>query len=148
MQVLEVRHDNKRPAEYLKAIEELKQHFTRSIQVVNKLHDLGLKYGLSKQEIRADIERALAGVVSSRQLRSLLPLELKNANKIRIPKKPPQNVAAYTAAKRLTTINEAILLEWRGKIVKMGNRRVVCVPAYLKEHATKLEGRELKIQII
>ncbi|HXP50629.1 MAG TPA: hypothetical protein VN922_11775, partial [Bacteroidia bacterium] len=66
----------KRPPEYLHAIEELKKSFVKSIDIVNRLRDLGLKYGLSKEEIRKDIELALEGVVKPRQLRSLLPLEL------------------------------------------------------------------------
>ena len=76
----------KRPPEYCRAIEELKKSFVNSIEIVKRLRDLGLKYGLSKEEIRKDIELALEGVVKPRQLRSLLPLELKNtkfANKTR-----------------------------------------------------------------
>jgi hypothetical protein len=94
----------RRPKEYLDAIEELKKSFIHSIDIVNKLRDLGLKYGLSKEDIRRDIELALEGVVKPRQLRSLLPLELKNVNKIRQqqPKKPIQKkVAAVAAAKPL-----------------------------------------------
>lgn len=53
----------RRPKEYLDAIEELKKSFIRSIDIVNKLRDLGLKYGLSKEDIRRDIELALEGVV-------------------------------------------------------------------------------------
>jgi len=78
---------SKRPPEYPHAIEELKKSFVKSIDIVNRL-DLGLKYGLSKEEIRKDIELALEGVVKPRQLRSLLPLELKNVNKIRAQQQP------------------------------------------------------------
>jgi hypothetical protein len=94
--------NGKRPPEYLRAIEELKKSFVKSIEIVNRIRDLGLKYGLSKEEIRKDIELALEGVVKPRQLRSLLPLELKNINKIRVqqPKpKPKKQVAAAAAAK-------------------------------------------------
>ena len=62
-----------RPQEYLEAIEDLKKSFTRSIYGVHKLHDLGLKFGLNKQEIRRDFEQALEGIVKPRQLRNLLP---------------------------------------------------------------------------
>jgi hypothetical protein len=66
-----------RSREYLEALEHLKTSFVKSIDIGQKLHDLGLKYGLSAQEIRKDIESALEGIVKPRQLRSLLPLELK-----------------------------------------------------------------------
>jgi len=36
--------NGKRPQEYMNAIEELKKSFIRSIDIVNKLRDLGLKY--------------------------------------------------------------------------------------------------------
>lgn len=65
--------ETERPQEYLEAIEDLKKSFTRSIDIVHKLHDLGLKFGLNKQEIRRDIEQALEGIVKPRQLRNLLP---------------------------------------------------------------------------
>jgi hypothetical protein len=118
----------KRPKEYLDAIEELKKSFIRSIDIVNKLRYLGLKYGHFKEEIRRDIELALE-VVKPRQLRSPLPLELKNVNKSRQqPKKPPQKrVAAVAAAKPLPPF----IIEFRGKISKMGKRYVICVPTYL-----------------
>ena len=36
---------SKRPPEYLHTIEELKKSFVKSIDIVNRLRDLGLKYG-------------------------------------------------------------------------------------------------------
>lgn len=145
MQVVTTLSNGKRPKEYLDAIEELKKSFIRSIDIVNKLRDLGLKYGLSKEEIRRDIELALEGVVKPRQLRSLLPLELKDINKIRVqPKKPQKKVAAAAAAKPMPPS----IIEFRGKISKMGKRYVVCVPTYLNEHVEKLRGKETKFMIV
>jgi len=135
----------KRPPEYLHAIEELKKSFVKSIEIVNRLRDLGLKYRLSKEEIRKDIELALEGVIKPRQLRSLLPLELKNVNKIRVQQqqpKPKKQVAAAAAAK----LPEPVI-EFRGKISRMGNRRVICVPSYLFEHVERLGSREIKVMI-
>lgn len=136
--------NGKRPPEYLHAIEELKKSFVKSIEIVNRLRDLGLKYGLSKEQIRKDIELALEGVVKPRQLRSLLPLELKNVNKIRVQQqpKPKKQVAAAAAAK----LPEPVI-EFRGKISRMGNRRIIGVPSYLFEHVERLWAREVKVMI-
>ena len=146
MQVVTTLHNGKRPPEYLHAIEELKKSFVKSIDIVNKLRDLGLKYGLSKEEVRKDIELALEGVVKPRQLRSLLPLELKNANKIRAQQqqqpKPKKQVAAAAAAKQPEPI-----IEFRGKISRMGNRRIIGVPSYLFEHVKRVGTREIKVMI-
>ena len=136
---------DKRPPEYLRAIEELKKSFVKSIEIVNRLRDLGLKYGLSKEEIRKDIELALEGVVKPRQLRSLLPLELKNVSKIRVQQqqpKPKKQVAAAAAAK----LPEPAI-EFRGKISRMGKRRIICVPSYLFDHVERLGAREIKVMI-
>ena len=136
---------SKRPPEYLHAIEELKKSFVKSIDIVNRLRDLGLKYGLSKEEIRKDIELALEGVVKPRQLRSLLPLELKNVNKIRVQQqqpKPKKQVAAAAAAKQPEPV-----IEFRGKISRMGNRRIIGVPSYLFEHVKRVGIREIKVMI-
>ena len=136
---------SKRPPEYLHAIEELKKSFVKSIEIVNRLRDLGLKYGLSKEEIRKDIELALEGVVKPRQLRSLLPLELKNVNKIRVQQqqpKPKKQVAAAAAAKQPEPV-----IEFRGKISRMGNRRIIGVPSYLLEQAERVGTREIKVMI-
>ena len=144
MQVVTTLSNNKRPPEYLHAIEELKKSFVKSIEIVNRLRDLGLKYGLSKEEIRRDIERGLEGVVKPRQLRSLLPLELKNVNKIRVQQlqnqhqqqrqpKPKKQVAAAAAANPPQPV-----IEFRCKVSKMGNRRIIGVPSYLLEHVEKL----------
>ena len=138
---------SKRPSEYLHAIEELKKSFVKSIDIVNRLRDLGLKYGLSKEEIRKDIELALEGVVKPRQLRSLLPLELKNVNKVRVQQqqqqpKPKKQVAAAAAAKQPEPV-----IEFRGKISRMGNRRIIGVPSYLFEHVKRVGTREIKVMI-
>jgi hypothetical protein len=136
---------NKRPPEYLHAIEELKKSFVKSIDIVNRLRDLELKYGLSKNEIRKDIELALEGVVKPRQLRSLLPLELKNVNKSRVLQqqpKPKKQVAAAAAAKQPEPV-----IEFRGKISRMGNRRIIGVPSYLFEHVKRVGTREIKVMI-
>lgn len=123
MQVLELRHgDRHRPLEYRKVIEELKKSIVKSIDIVKKLHKLGLEHGLTSQEIRQDIERALAGVVKPRQLRSLLPLELKNVNKIRPVNRAKSVVAAAAAANKPLPQH---VIEFRGKISKMGSRYVV-----------------------
>jgi len=138
--------DSKRPPEYLHAIEELKKSFVKSIDIVNRLRDLGLKYGLSKEEIRKDIELALEGVVKPRQLRSLLPLELKNVNKVRVQQhqqpKQKKQVAAAAAAKQPEPV-----IEFRGKISRMGNRRIIGVPSYLFEHVKRVGTREIKVMI-
>jgi hypothetical protein len=138
--------NGKRPPEYLHAIEELKKSFVKSIEIVNRLRDLGLKYGLSKEEIRKDIELALDGVVKPRQLRSLLPLELKNVNKIRVQQqpKPKKQVAAAAAAKKLPEP----VIEFRGRISRMGKKRIICVPSYLFEHVERLGSREIKVMIL
>lgn len=136
---------SKRPPEYLHTIEELKKSFVKSIDIVNRLRDLGLKYGLSKEEIRKDIEQALEGVVKPRQLRSLLPLELKNVSKIRVQQqqpKPKKQVAAAAAAKQSEPV-----IEFRGKISRMGNRRIIGVPSYLFEHVKRVGTREIKVMI-
>jgi hypothetical protein len=136
---------SKRPPEYLHTIEELKKSFVKSIDIVNRLRDLGLKYGLSKEEIRKDIEQALEGVVKPRQLRSLLPLELKNVSKIRVQQqqpKPKKQVAAAAAAKQPEPV-----IEFRGKISRMGNRRIIGVPSYLFEHVKRVGTREIKVMI-
>jgi hypothetical protein len=73
---------------------------------------------LSKEEIRRDIELALEGVVKSRQLRSLLPLELKNAKFANQKSKPKPKAAADAASKPLPPS----VIEFRGKISKMGKR--------------------------
>jgi hypothetical protein len=140
--------NGKRPQEYLNTIEELKKSFIRSIDIVNKLRDLGLKYGLTKEEIRRDIELALEGIVKPRQLRSLLPLELKDINKIRVqPKKPQKKVAAVAAAKPLPPQPQPII-EFRAKISKMGDKRMICVPTYLHKHVQNLGVREIKVMIL
>lgn len=136
---------SKRAPEYLHTIEELKKSFVKSIDIVNRLRDLGLKYGLSKEEIRKDIEQALEGVVKPRQLRSLLPLELKNVSKIRVQQqqpKPKKQVAAAAAAKQPEPV-----IEFRGKISRMGNRRIIGVPSYLFEHVKRVGTREIKVMI-
>ena len=136
---------SKRPSEYLHTIEELKKSFVKSIDIVNRLQDLGLKYGLSKEEIRKDIEQALEGVVKPRQLRSLLPLELKNVSKIRVQQqqpKPKKQDAAAAAAKQPEPV-----IEFRGKISRMGNRRIIGVPSYLFEHVKRVGTREIKVMI-
>src|SRR5215472_2273324 len=136
---------SKRPPEYLHTIEELKKSFVKSIDIVNRLRDLGLKYGLSKEEIRKDIEQALEGVVKPRQLRSLLPLELKIVSKIRVQQqqpKPKKQVAAAAAAKQSEPV-----IEFRGKISRMGNRRIIGVPSYLFEHVKRVGTREIKVMI-
>jgi hypothetical protein len=145
--------NSKRPPEYLHAIEELKKSFVKSIEIVNRLRDLGLKYGLSKVEIRKDIELALDGVVKPRQLRSLLPLELKNtkfANKNKT--RPKAAAAAASRAKPLSPPAPAAplpqpVIEFRGKISRMGNRRIIGVPSYLFEHVERLGTREIKVMI-
>lgn len=77
------------------------------------------------------------------QLRSLLPLELKNVNKIRVQQpKPKKQVAAAAAAK----LPEPAI-EFRGKISRMGKRRIICVPSYLFEHVETLGTREIKVMI-
>ena len=135
---------SKRPPEYLHTIEELKKSFVKSIDIVNRLRDLGLKYGLSKEVIRKDIEQALEGVVKPRQLRSLLPLELKNVSKIRVHQqsKSKKQVAAAAAAKQPEPV-----IEFRGKISRMGNRRIIGVPSYLFEHVERVGTREIKVMI-
>ena len=75
----------------------------------------------------------------------MLPLELKNVNKIRVQQqqpKPKKQVAAAAAAK----LPEPVI-EFRGKISRMGNRRVICVPSYLFEHVERLGSREIKVMI-
>lgn len=54
------------------------------------------------------------------------------------------NVAAVAAAKPLPQPT----IEFRAKVSKMGPRRVICVPAYLYSHLNRLNGKELKIQIL
>ena len=106
--------------------------------------DLRRKYG-PKEEIRKDIEQALEGVVKPRQLRSLLPLELKNVSNIRVQQqqpKPKKQVAAAAAAKQPEPV-----IEFRGKISRMGNRRIIGVPSYLFEHVRRVGTREIKVMI-
>lgn len=142
----------RRPKEYLDAIEELKKSFIRSIDIVNKLRDLGLKYGLSKEDIRRDIELALEGVVKPRQLRSLLPLELKNvkfANKSKPKPKPKAAVAAASKPKLQQQPPQLQpIIEFRAKISKMGDKRMICVPTYLHKHVQDLGVREIKVMVL
>ena len=124
---------SERPAEYLHAIEELKSSFVKSIEIVNKLKDLGLKYGLSPMEVRKDIETSLQGIVGKRQLRNLLPLELKDTTKIHSKK-----AAAAIAAKSLTLVDMKINRYSR-------NRK--CIIISDKIDTKKFEGLPLKVCI-
>lgn len=151
MQVVTTLSNGRRPKEYLDAIEELKKSFIRSIDIVNKLRDLGLKYGLSKEEVRRDIELALEGVVKPRQLRSLLPLELKNtkfSNKTKPKPKPKAAAAAASKPLPQTPPQPQPIIEFRAKISKMGDKRMICVPTYLHKHVQNLGVREIKVMIL
>jgi hypothetical protein len=50
---------------------------TSAYDIAKRLYEQGKKDGLDNDSIRKDIEAALAGVVKSRQLRNILPSELK-----------------------------------------------------------------------
>lgn len=128
--------------EYVQALDELKRSFKKSIDIVYKVRDLGLKYGLSNHEIRRDIERALSGIVKARQLRALLPLELKR--KYSINSAAAAELKSSEKARKPHMLN---IIEFRGRISKMGTRRVICVPSYLNNECIKLDGKELKISI-
>ena len=91
MQVLD---KGKEKQDYYDALEQLKHSFHRSIEIVLKLRDLGAKYGLSNEIIRSDIEQILEGIIKPRQLRNLLPPELKHVKKANKAK----HVAAITAS--------------------------------------------------
>ncbi len=114
---------------------------------------MGLKYGLSKEDIRRDIELALEGVVKPRQLRSLLPLELKNVKFANKSKPKPKPKAAATAASK-PLLPQALppqpqpIIEFRAKISKMGDKRMICVPTYLHKHVQNLGVREIKVMIL
>lgn len=68
--------------EYLQLIEELKRSINSSIDIASKLFEQGKRDGLSNEVIRQDIELALEGVIKDRQLRNILPPELKRAYNI------------------------------------------------------------------
>jgi hypothetical protein len=128
-----------RPLEYRHAIEELKKSFVKSIEIVNKLRDLGVKYGLSPMEVRKDIEIALNGIVKPRQLRSILPLELKrkyhsNSNK---------NTNSAAAAELRNAIKP---FQFSGKIVRYSRGRH-CIIISDKTDVRRFEGKTLNVAI-
>ncbi|MGB7954224.1 MAG: hypothetical protein WCF23_09605 [Candidatus Nitrosopolaris sp.] len=98
---------------------------------------LGQKYGLSSQEIMKDIETALAGVVKPRQLRSILPLELKR-------KYNGNGKTAATA--KLSYPNAAKPFQFSGKIVRYSRGRH-CIVISDKIDTKKFEGLPLKVCI-
>jgi hypothetical protein len=63
--------------EYQAMLNELKHSFVKFIDLVTKLYQIGIKCGLSKEQIKYDVEKILEGIVKPRQLRAILPLELK-----------------------------------------------------------------------
>jgi hypothetical protein len=67
-----------RPQEYQQALEELKHSFHKAVELVQRLKEIGTKHGLSNEQIRKDIELALANVVKPRTLRTLLEAFLPN----------------------------------------------------------------------
>jgi hypothetical protein len=66
-----------RSNEYIQLILQLKDSFHAPIDIALKLFEQGKKDGLSNEVIREDIEVALEGIIKERQLRNVLPLELK-----------------------------------------------------------------------
>jgi hypothetical protein len=128
---------SERPPEYLRTMEELKHSFVKSIEIVNKLHELGIKYGLSKQEIRKDIETSLQGIVKPRQLRSILPLELKRKYNI--------NGNGKTAA-AAELRNAAKPFQFSGKIVRYSRGRH-CIVISEKTDVKRFAGKPLNVVI-
>jgi hypothetical protein len=66
-----------RSNEYIQLIQQLKDSFHAPIDIALKLFEQGKKDGLCNEVIREDIELALEGIIKERQLRNVLPLELK-----------------------------------------------------------------------
>jgi PsbP-like protein len=66
----------KRSEEYSKLLEELRNSFVSAANMAVKLYEQGKKDGLSKEEIRKDIEITLDGIVKEGRLREILPAEL------------------------------------------------------------------------
>jgi hypothetical protein len=85
--------DNYVPAgrsnEYIQLFKELRESFTGHVDIAKRLFEQGKKDGLADDLIRKDIEAALAGVVKSRQLRNILPFQLKR--KYTLPQLPDGN---------------------------------------------------------
>ena len=54
--------------EYQAMLNELKHSIVKSVDLVTKLYQIGIKCGLSKKQIRYDIGKILEGIVKPRQL--------------------------------------------------------------------------------
>ncbi len=61
----------------MQLIEQLKHSINSSVDIALRLYEQGKRDGLTNKRIREDIEIALSGIVKERQLRNILPLELK-----------------------------------------------------------------------
>lgn len=86
-----------RSNEYTQLLEELKDSITKTGDIAIRLYEQGKKDGLPNDAIRKDIELTLEGVIKERQLRKILPLELKHTEKIRTLEH--EEFAALDAAK-------------------------------------------------
>ncbi len=68
-----------RSNEYLALIADLKHSISSAVDIASQIYEQGKRDGLSNEIIREDIELALDGVIKERQLRNVLPLELKRS---------------------------------------------------------------------
>lgn len=66
-----------RSEKYLQLLKDLKEWGHNGVDIGMMIYEQGKKDGLPNDIIRRDIELALEGVVKERQLRNILPLELK-----------------------------------------------------------------------
>jgi hypothetical protein len=87
----------KRSIKYIKLRQELKHSFNGSADIADRMYEQGKKDGLSNSTIREDIETTLYGVVKGRQLRNILPLELKYT---KFANRPKPEAAMITASKK------------------------------------------------
>lgn len=121
-----------RPQEYYDALEQLKHSFHKSIEIVQKLREIGAKFGLSNDMVRKDIETALQGALTTRQIRNLLPIELKDMKKARF--------AEVTSAKTPKTFT------FRSKIMKYSrDRHVIVITSKMNQDIKPFLGREVTI---
>jgi actin-like ATPase involved in cell morphogenesis len=142
MQVLD-----KGKQDYYDALDELKQSFHKSIEIVNKLRDLGHKCGLSNEIIRKDIEQALQGIVKARQIRALLPLELKRGYKSNTNNK---TAGAAELPKLHTKLSKTPTLSFVATVIVNAEKRKVSIPAKFRNDIDRYyvgAGKKVKVQI-
>jgi hypothetical protein len=130
--IMQVLDSSKGKQDYYDALEQLKHSYHKTVEIVQNIYDLGLKYGLSNEVIRKDIERALSDIIKPRQIRNLLPQQLKHlekANKTVRQSLPHKDKIVFTA-----------------RLSKMGERKIfINVPRAVD--VSKVWGKDLNVTL-